>query len=204
MPRYIKIGKYQALLIYKGQPVINPWAKCNKCLQTGHKQDSCQNDWKCKSCGKSGHKAKDCMEGETDGSGTETSGDETDCDDHVDQSDVPPSQSILQPTEAGKPSAPLPGKEINVVGPETHNKNTEQPMNKNEKVSETPKKKKKSKKDKKDKTEQKGSLYEYFNNNFGTDTPQQKSGNKRSATTPTDELHRRETTGNKTQTNPNT
>ncbi|VDI75943.1 Hypothetical predicted protein [Mytilus galloprovincialis] len=41
---------------------VNPYAKCNKCLQTGHKQETCDNDWVCNSCGKSGHKAKECQQ----------------------------------------------------------------------------------------------------------------------------------------------
>ncbi|CAC5364398.1 CNBP [Mytilus coruscus] len=62
LPRFISIGKYKALLIHKDQIVVNPYAKCNKCLQTGHKQETCDNDWVCNSCGKSGHKAKECQQ----------------------------------------------------------------------------------------------------------------------------------------------
>ncbi|CAC5392989.1 unnamed protein product [Mytilus coruscus] len=52
LPRFISIGKYKALLIHKDQIVVNPYAKYNKCLQTGHKQETCDNDWVCNSCGK--------------------------------------------------------------------------------------------------------------------------------------------------------
>lgn len=44
----------------KDQVVTNPNIKCRKCLQNGHKQDSCVNDWKCLKCLQSGHQAKDC------------------------------------------------------------------------------------------------------------------------------------------------
>ena len=60
IPRFVKIGKYNAQIIYKGQIVINPRLQCSKCLKPGHKQDHCQNDWVCRKCGKSGHKVKDC------------------------------------------------------------------------------------------------------------------------------------------------
>ncbi|VDI57008.1 Hypothetical predicted protein [Mytilus galloprovincialis] len=46
----------------KDQIVVNPYAKCNNSLQTGHKQETCNNDWVCNSCGKSGHKAKECLQ----------------------------------------------------------------------------------------------------------------------------------------------
>ena len=66
LPRYIKTGKYNCNLIYKGQNVINPDkpnVTCNKYLEKGHKQNQCKNDWKCRSCGKSGHKgAAHCEE----------------------------------------------------------------------------------------------------------------------------------------------
>ncbi|CAC5370225.1 CNBP [Mytilus coruscus] len=62
LPRFSSIGKYKALLIHKDQIVVNPYAKCIKCLQTGHTQETCDNDWVCNSCGKSGHKAKKCQQ----------------------------------------------------------------------------------------------------------------------------------------------
>ncbi|CAC5412810.1 CNBP [Mytilus coruscus] len=62
LPRFISIGKYKVLFIHKDQIVVHPYNKCNKCLQTGHKQETCDNDWVCNSCGKSGHKAKECQQ----------------------------------------------------------------------------------------------------------------------------------------------
>jgi Zn ribbon nucleic-acid-binding protein len=36
--------------------------KCNKCLQQGHKQYECPNQWTCRQCNKPGHRESECHE----------------------------------------------------------------------------------------------------------------------------------------------
>lgn len=61
IPRSIKIGKYRATVLYRGQPNNNGRPKqCSKCLQEGHLNRDCHNDWVCKQCGGSGHKQSEC------------------------------------------------------------------------------------------------------------------------------------------------
>ncbi|CAG2247625.1 CNBP [Mytilus edulis] len=64
LPRFIRIGKYRAMVFHKDQM---PSTKdnqlnlvCNKCYQNGHKFRDCQNDWVCKQCKLPGHKQADC------------------------------------------------------------------------------------------------------------------------------------------------
>ncbi|CAC5398176.1 unnamed protein product [Mytilus coruscus] len=114
LPRFTKNGKYNAKIYYEGQIYINPYITCQRCLKKGHKQEKFQMNWVCNQCGKEGHKAKECQtltptttasdtevnnkDDQSDSSESE-SGDETDIGDHVDHSEIPPSQSILQPTD---------------------------------------------------------------------------------------------------------
>ncbi|CAC5422266.1 unnamed protein product [Mytilus coruscus] len=111
--RFTRISKYNVKIYYKGQIYINAYITCQKCLKKGHKQDKCQNDCVCNQCGKEGHKAKECQTPSKPASDNEAnktddqsysseseSGEETDIDDHVDHSETPHSQSILQPSEA--------------------------------------------------------------------------------------------------------
>ncbi|VDH92686.1 Hypothetical predicted protein, partial [Mytilus galloprovincialis] len=63
LPRFIRIGKYRAMVFQKDQM---PSTKdnhdnlvCNKCFQNGHTFRDCQNDWVCKQCKLPGHKQAD-------------------------------------------------------------------------------------------------------------------------------------------------
>lgn len=189
IPRNVKIGKYLALIFYKGQ--INQddtKIQCSKCLQKGHKKTDCNNDWKCKTCGENGHIAKDCTaefdRGDQDVSEKSTD-DSEDSDDDSDNDEIEQSQSIQESVEE-------PIKETI--------KTTEKKVSESESEMQTlePKaqsgKKKKKKKQSKSKEKSQGLLDKYFDA-----TPQQKS-TKRSATTPTDTLHDRAVDSSKPRT----
>ena len=63
LPRSVRIGKYFATMIHKGQ--IDPrkqTLKCNKCLQQDHKQYECPNQWTCRQCNKPCHWENECEE----------------------------------------------------------------------------------------------------------------------------------------------
>jgi hypothetical protein len=63
LPKSVGIGKYFATIIHKDQ--IDPRKqtfKCNKCLQQGHKQYECSNQWTCRQCNKPGHRETECNE----------------------------------------------------------------------------------------------------------------------------------------------
>ncbi|CAC5376631.1 unnamed protein product [Mytilus coruscus] len=141
-----------------------------------------------------GHKAKECQtptpttkasdtnvnnnDEQSDSSESE-SGNETDIGDHVDHSEIPPSQSILQPTDAIT--------ETSTEISEVTNKETEYELQKKKQK----KQKKKEKTKNKAKSEAKGPIDKFIVNSE-INTPLQKHG-KRTATTPTDEYHNRET-----------
>lgn len=51
LPRSVRIRKYIATIICKGQ--IDPRKqtfKCNKCMQQGHQQIECPNEWTSRQC----------------------------------------------------------------------------------------------------------------------------------------------------------
>ncbi|CAC5395941.1 unnamed protein product [Mytilus coruscus] len=198
LPRFTKTGKYNAKIYYKGQIYINPYITCQKCLKKGHKQEKCQNYWDSNQCGKEGHRAKECQTStltttasdtdvnnnndQSDSSESE-SGDETDIGDHVDHSEIPPSQSILQPTDAiTETSTDI----IEVTNTETESELQEK------------KQKKKDKTKNKAKSEAKGPIDKFIvNSGINTPLPRLQKHRKRTATTPTDEYHNRETDSSK-------
>ena len=62
LPRSMRVGKYYATKLHKGQPSKSD-SMCNKCLEVGgHKTHECPNDWKCRLYKKSGHKQGECEE----------------------------------------------------------------------------------------------------------------------------------------------
>ena len=63
LPKSVGIGKFFATIIHKDQ--IDPRKqtfKYNKCLQQGHKQYECSNQWTCRQCNKPGHRETECNE----------------------------------------------------------------------------------------------------------------------------------------------
>ena len=194
LPRTLLMGKYRATVIHKDQINNNTNSVCNKCLEKGHKFKECPNDWRCKKCQGTGHKQSECPEVFTDDPDTEylndnqhtnldsaendiegdASSEGTTTEENQSDSEAEmPSQSILQ-------LKPLPSKL-------RHKKKSKSP-----------------KQNKSDKTKvhieaaskKQGQIDWYIKDqNKGSNTlntPKSRKADKRSATTPTDELRTRE------------
>ncbi|KAK3100511.1 hypothetical protein FSP39_021070 [Pinctada imbricata] len=84
IPKTIEIGRYRAVVYYKGQPNDN--VKCTKCLDKGHSAKECTNDIVCHHCYRSGHKATDCQEPLSE---------ESDAEDIVDDASETPSEETF-------------------------------------------------------------------------------------------------------------
>ena len=48
LPRTMSIGKYRAVVLYRGQP--DDRKECSKCLQRGHGSNECENEVVCRNC----------------------------------------------------------------------------------------------------------------------------------------------------------
>jgi len=59
LTRFMQFGQFKAKVIHKGQN--KKTLKCTKCLEDGHSQSFCPNDWKCLQCNKTGHKKGECI-----------------------------------------------------------------------------------------------------------------------------------------------
>ncbi|CAG2219820.1 CNBP [Mytilus edulis] len=208
LPRFISIGKYKALLIHKDQIVVNPYAKCNKCLQTGHKQETCDNDWVCNSCGKSGHKAKECQQPMDD-----PTADQDQNADSIVTDSVPEAANIdnakdetkdKQPTSESSDDSNDDSEDDDqqlVVHkePEQITAISEQTNKKDKKTN--GKKSNKNKSNKQNLPKSASGPLDHYMNFKDPKTPSQSKG-KRQATTPTDELHKRVVEPTKQKTNP--
>lgn len=60
IPRHVKIGKFDAQIVYKGQIPDDNSIECRKCFEPGHIQENCKNYWICYSCGEIGHEGGKC------------------------------------------------------------------------------------------------------------------------------------------------
>jgi hypothetical protein len=214
LPRSVRIGKYFATIIHRGQ--IDPrkqTLKCNKCLQQGHKQYECPNQWTCRQCNKPGHRESECHEdlNETsqqeekeenqsviDDQSNDVGGEteyETESDTDCDERNEEKSQSTVKPQEKNKNSdkiETLQNKTKDITEEEAKGKTDSQDM------PNLPKCQNKTKRRKKKQNESaKGPLDVYLINE-SQQTPNK--SNKQPATTPTDELHLRTTKTKKHRT----
>lgn len=98
LPRNILIGKYRATIIHRGQILPNQELKCNKCLQMGHKQSACMNDWCCTTCGKDGHKRNECTSSLSSDSDQSDSSDDESC--SVDNGDAQTDSNVQESTQS--------------------------------------------------------------------------------------------------------
>lgn len=216
IPRYCKIGKYRALVIYKGQVVQNPHIRCKKCLCPGHKIDQCPNDWVCIKCQKIGHKAADCSKGfeqetqnpessdENSPSESESEG-ETTANEEEDEM-IPASQSILKPVHVNPLDIPLsqPIAESTIASTqqsEAAESTSQQTSSEGSSDKKTPKKKKKKGK-KSENSVKTGPMDSYLHIDKQSDkgTPKNQTSTKRPPTTPTDVIHQREVDTTKPRT----
>ena len=114
LPRTLYVGKYRAIVIHKDQMSNNENTVCNKCFQKGHKLKECTNDWVCKLCKGVGHKQSECTATFSDeqddeytqvqdyasdaGTDADASSEGTTTEENPSESEADaPSQSILQP-----------------------------------------------------------------------------------------------------------
>ena len=58
LPRVMSIGKYRAVVLYRGQP--DDRKECTKCLKKGHSSIECENDIVCRKCFEPGHISSNC------------------------------------------------------------------------------------------------------------------------------------------------
>ncbi|CAG2232178.1 CNBP [Mytilus edulis] len=208
LPRFISIGKYKALLIHKDQIVVNHYAKCNKCLQTGHKQESCDSDWVCNSCGKSGHKAKECQQPIDDPTADQDhNGDSIVTDSVPEAINVDNAQDETkdkQPTSESSDDSNDDSEEdeqqsVVLKEPKQITANNEQT---NKKTKRQIKKSNKNKSNNQNLPKSASGPMNHYMNFKDPKTPSQ-STRKRKATIPTDELHKRVVEPTKQKTNPN-
>ena len=209
LPRTDKIGKYLATIIHKGQPFAQKKPiKCNKCLEEGHKIADCPNEWKCRQCFQFGHKENECdnefsekeesdHDQDEDQTGNESEeGREDDEDQNQDQEEgepeqTQPSQSILVPPKIVNEKETQHDSD-EPKGAKSSEKQTNTAKDKESDMTNPLKERKKTgpKKDKQNKNQDnKQTLDKYFKCDV-SETPKGKTG-KKTATTPTNELHNR-------------
>ncbi|CAC5401674.1 CNBP [Mytilus coruscus] len=140
--------------------------------RTGHKQETCYNDWVCNSCGKSGHKAKECQQPMDD-----TAADQDQNGDSNVPDSVPEAANVDNLQDETKDKQPA-SESSNDSNDDSEDDEQQLVVSK----------------------EPSGPMDHYMNFK-DTKTPSQSTG-KRQATTPTDELHKRVVEPTKQKTNP--
>ena len=204
LPRSINIGKYRATVIHRYQvPVSTHTIICNKCLRSGHKAMQCTYDWVCRNCKEPGHKQADCTNPFRDTVSDDSESDDTTTDSEDEEEQTPASQSILRPliantelhdqnkTEIQDDQA---DESINDATVLDSANGTAGDDTKSEPKNETSKSKRRKKK-----LKSQGQIDQYLKTKPASyDTPTGK-GSKRDPTTPTDELHSRTGTSQKTK-----
>ena len=181
LPRTMSIGKYRAVVLYRGQP--DDRKECSKCLQKGHSSNECEDEVVCRNCLCKGHISADCPRPldnyGSEESASEDEGEEADVEDEntaamtawSTTTDDQPTEAVVN-TEQPEPS--------NTMGqPQRVQEKTTKVNNHKQK---TPKKSTSSKAN-----SAQGSILKFLN-----DTPQRKSSNIppdiRSPPTPTEQM----------------
>ena len=211
LPRTMIIGKYRAVVVYRGQP--DDRKECTKCLQKGHNSTECQNEVVCRQCQQTGHISSECplplqnedeeqeSDAEDDETGAETDTDaaqaadtdmrEADTENQRETENQPHAEA--QPTQANKSCNATKAKSSNATkgsGPHTApipspQKTTTSEINKTQTFG-IPQ-------------SGQGTIFDFFSGK----TPQRKSSNIpaviRSPPTPTEQIHGQSSHGRKTK-----
>ncbi|KAK3086181.1 hypothetical protein FSP39_014804 [Pinctada imbricata] len=206
LPRSVTIGKYRANIIHRDQN--ESLARKIICFREGHRLRECPNDWVCSTCHNEGHKQADYplsfseannINAETDDSFTTDGESETDLDDtpqplpeNMPDKGTSSTDVNEENSGAGDSATAAPLKSSNASAQPITDTAAEQCAT-SESTQTVSKKKKKTKK-----VQQTGQLDRFFKpaNEQGAETPNSRK-DKRSPTTPTDELHLRSGTGSK-------
>ena len=99
LPRVMSIGKYRAVVLYRGQP--DDRKECTKCLKKGHSSIECENDIVCRKCFEPGHISSNCPHSlDSDDSGESAAEEEpSEVREEADQQDNADTLDNDQPTE---------------------------------------------------------------------------------------------------------
>ena len=151
LPRNIQIAKFQATIIHQGQ---DSNTKCSKCLETGHKFQSCPNDYKCRFCGLVGHRMAECPDALVTDDSSSDSPDSSDTESEYQESKDIESDKETEMEETIVVETPTEQKKDEVESTTATDKTPHESEPKKTQQKESPKKKKpKSKKKKSEKKE---------------------------------------------------
>ncbi|CAG2187982.1 CNBP [Mytilus edulis] len=222
LPKTLFIGKYKAVVLHRGQVDTRTNIKCNKCLQEGHKSYECPNDWVCRTCGGSGHKASYCTTCPDDwvcqtcgksghtakycnadsDSSSEDSQSESESDSDIPTHPESCQKDVSQTTQAADAEHKTPSFTFNKQASnnlEDHSNLSEKKANRQVKKAKRAKNKKDKQNTNKDQPSMERFLAEAFRTPSNKTNEEKKTRTKQTASTPTDELHKREEPVKKTK-----
>ena len=222
LPKTLFIGKYKAVVLHRGQVDTRTNIKCNKCLQEGHKSYECPNDWVCRTCGGSGHKASYCTTCPDDwvcqtcgksghtakycnadsDSSSEDSQSESESDSDIPTHPESCQKDASQTTQAAEAEQKTPSFTFNKQASnnlENHSNLSEKKEQRHVKKAKRAKNKKDKQNSNKDQPSMERFLAEAFRTPSNKTNEEKKTRTKQTASTPTDELHKREEPVKKTK-----
>ncbi|CAG2196938.1 CNBP [Mytilus edulis] len=167
-----------------------------KHIHTGHKQETCDNDWVCNSCGKSGHKAKECQQPMDD-----PTADQDQNGDSIVTDSVPEAANIDNAQDETKDKQ-LPSESCDDSNDDSEDDEQQLVVSKEcKQITTNNEQTNKNKSNKQNLPKSASGPMDHYMNFKDPKTPSQSTG-KRQATTPTDELHKRVVEPTKQKTNP--
>ncbi|CAG2185875.1 unnamed protein product [Mytilus edulis] len=206
IPNPLFIGKYKAVVLHRDQVDTRTNITCNKCLQEVHTNDLvCRTyggrgqrasyyttgpgDWVCQACGKSSHTTKYCN------ADSDSSSDGSQSDSDIPTHPESCQKDVSQTTQAADAEHKTPSFTFNKQASnnlDDHSNLSEKKAKRHVKKAKRAKNKKDKQNTNKDQPSMERFLAEAFRTPSNKTNEEKKTRTKQTASTPTDELHKRE------------